>query len=138
MVVPPLPRPYDPHLASAASMLQGPLTSAVPRFVGCTSFDPYLATAGVFDNNVGDCYGRKQSMGSLRPSLAERLRMEVAKDMITLAARTSDTAFEENAPQFSSIPAVPFRLPDGTEVKDVTGSCCRCVGRDPWGRGRGH
>lgn len=43
--------------------------------------------------------------------------MDVARDMMTLAARASDTPFEENAPQFSSIPAVPFRLPDGSEVR---------------------
>lgn len=43
--------------------------------------------------------------------------MDVARDMMALAARTSDAAFEENAPQFSSIPSVPFRLPDGTEVR---------------------
>lgn len=59
---------------------------------------------------------RMKSVGTLRPSLAERLRMDVARDMMTLAGRTSDTIFEENAPHFASIPAVPFRLPDGTEV----------------------
>eukprot|EP00903_Cladosiphon_okamuranus_P016631 g15339.t1 len=58
----------------------------------------------------------KAAGGSLRPSLAERLRMEVAKDMMALAGRTSDSAFDADAPQFSSIPSVPFRLPDGTEV----------------------
>lgn len=62
------------------------------------------------------CVETLKSVGNLKPALAERLRMEVARDMMTLAGRTSDTAFEENAPQFSSIPAVPFRLPDGTEV----------------------
>ncbi|CAN0042565.1 unnamed protein product [Ascophyllum nodosum] len=60
---------------------------------------------------------KAKSLGNnLRPSLAERLRMDVARDMMVLAARASDAAFEENAPQFSSIPSVPFRLPDGTEV----------------------
>lgn len=58
-----------------------------------------------------------QAVGSLRPSLAERLRMDVARDMLALAGRTSDSAFEADAPQFSSIPSVPFRLPDGTEVR---------------------
>ncbi|CAM9575861.1 unnamed protein product [Ectocarpus sp. 6 AP-2014] len=57
-----------------------------------------------------------KAVGSLRPSLAERLRMDVARDMLALAGRTSDSAFEADAPQFSSIPSVPFRLPDGTEV----------------------
>lgn len=42
--------------------------------------------------------------------------MEVARDMMTLAGRASDSAFDADAPQFSSIPSVPFRLPDGTEV----------------------
>ena len=42
--------------------------------------------------------------------------MEVARDMMALAGRTSDSAFDADAPQFSSIPSVPFRLPDGTEV----------------------
>ncbi|CAN0007770.1 unnamed protein product [Pylaiella littoralis] len=54
--------------------------------------------------------------GNLRPSLSERLRMDVARDMMTLAGRTSDSPFEADAPQFSTIPTVPFRLPDGTEV----------------------
>lgn len=49
------------------------------------------------------------------------MRMDLARDMMTLAARASDTPFEENSPQFSNIPAVPFRLPDGTEV------CVCCV-----------
>ena len=57
--------------------------------------------------------------------------MDVARDMMTLAGRTSDTIFEENAPHFSSIPAVPFRLPDGTEV-----GFCRGRG-DEGGRERG-
>ncbi|CAM9864465.1 unnamed protein product [Scytosiphon promiscuus] len=58
----------------------------------------------------------KAAGGSLHSSLAERLRMSVARDMLALAGRTSDSAFEADAPQFSSIPTVPFRLPDGTEV----------------------
>lgn len=58
-----------------------------------------------------------QTVGNLRPSLAERLRMEVARDMMSVAGRTSDSPFKADAPQFSSIPTVPFRLPDGTEVR---------------------
>lgn len=57
-----------------------------------------------------------QAVGGLRPSLADRLRMEVARDMLALAGRASDEAFDAEAPQFASIPSVPFRLPDGTEV----------------------
>lgn len=43
--------------------------------------------------------------------------MDVARDMLAVAARASDTPFEENSSQFANIPAVPFRLPDGTEVR---------------------
>lgn len=42
--------------------------------------------------------------------------MDVARDIMAVTARTSDTPFEENAPQFSSIPALHYTLPDGTEV----------------------
>ncbi len=47
--------------------------------------------------------------------------MEVARDMLALAGRTSDEAFDAEAPQFASIPSVPFRLPDGTEVGSGAG-----------------
>ena len=54
--------------------------------------------------------------------------MEVARDMMALAGRTSDSAFDADAPQFSSIPSVPFRLPDGTEVS-LGSQLGRVVGR---------
>ncbi|CAM9648989.1 unnamed protein product, partial [Discosporangium mesarthrocarpum] len=69
--------------------------------------------------NIPPLYATKACdglFGSLHPSYLERMRMEVARDMIEGSSRMSDTPVEEAAPHFTSIPSVPYTLPDGTEV----------------------
>ncbi|KAG5187036.1 actin family [Tribonema minus] len=50
------------------------------------------------------------------PSYREFVQLEVARDIIETSGRVSETAVDDQAPQFTSVPGVPYRLPDGSEV----------------------
>mmetsp|Transcript_14252 Transcript_14252/g.21095 ORF Transcript_14252/g.21095 Transcript_14252/m.21095 type:complete len:430 (-) Transcript_14252:30-1319(-) len=49
-------------------------------------------------------------------SYKEFLELEVVRDILAFTGRVSDMAVDESAPQFTSVPGIPYELPDGTEV----------------------